>query len=215
MFIHGSIHEFKDFLSQFADDVFQVLHHVTLDPDHVHPVLPRPTPQLPPAFFSSPEKTLDSLDFFTDAAPAGETLDALDYLLSSDVRHSASSQHSGPTPTGLDVLDSLDSLDDFSDGPQRAAAESHASWDAGANSLDDLDPLESVVDQADLRRNSQKPVMDELDSLDVLDTFPPVEGGLHVPVQLCWCKQSQRWFELCVFVVAPQVPWCLTPLWLL
>lgn len=77
---------------------------------------------------------------------------------------------------GLDALDSLDSLDDFSDRSQRAAAESKTDWDMGGNMLDQLDPLESVADQGHLRRNTQKPVVNELDFLDVLDTFPSVEG---------------------------------------
>lgn len=76
----------------------------------------------------------------------------------------------------LDTLDSLDSLDDFSDGFQRAAAESQTDWVMGGNMLDELDPLESVAHQGHLRRNSQKSVVNELDTLDVLDTFPSVEG---------------------------------------
>lgn len=76
----------------------------------------------------------------------------------------------------LDTLDSLDSLDDFPDGSQRAAAESKTDWDVGGYMLDVLDPLESVADQGHLRRNSEKPVVNELDSLDVLDTFPSVKG---------------------------------------
>lgn len=76
----------------------------------------------------------------------------------------------------LDTLDSLDSLDDFPDGSQRAAAESKTDWEVGGYMLDVLDPLETVADQGHLRRNSQKAVVNELDSLDVLDTFPSVKG---------------------------------------
>lgn len=149
-----------------------------MDPERVvTPALPRPTPHLPPAFFNLPEKTLDSLDYFTDASPSGETLDALDDLLSSEIGHNASSRNSGLTGTRLDALDSLDSLDDFSEGSQTAAAaESKTEWDMGRNVLDELDPLESVAEQGHFKRNTQKPVVNELGSLDVLDTFPSVEG---------------------------------------
>lgn len=157
--------------------VFQVHHQVTSDPKPVvTPALPRPTPQLPLAFFNSAEMTLDSLDYFTDASPSGETLDALDDLLSSEIGQSPSSRNSGLTCTRLDVLDSLDSLDEISDRSQRAAAESRTDWDVGGGKLDELDLLQSAADQAHLRRKTQKPVVKELDSLDVLDTFPSADG---------------------------------------
>lgn len=154
----------------------QVLHRVTLDPEHrVTAVLPHPTPHLPPAFFNTSEETLDSLDFFTDASPAGETLDALDDLLSSEIRHSASPQNSGLACMRLDTLDSLDSLDDFSVTSQTLGIEKKNDWNMGGILLDDLDPLEHNIDHQE-GRNTQKPVENEQDSLDVLDTFPSMEG---------------------------------------
>lgn len=71
----------------------------------------------------------------------------------------------------LDALDSLDSLDDFSDRSQKLAIDKKNDWNMGGILLDDLDPLEHKEG-----RNTQKPVVNELDSLDVLDTFPSVEG---------------------------------------
>lgn len=147
----------------------QVLHQLTLDPGH------RVSAVLPPAFIS-PEQPLDSLDFFTETSPTGETLDALDDLLSSEIGCSASPRNSGLACMRLDALDSLDSLDDFSESSQRPATESKPDWNVGGNSLDDLDPLEHHIDQGDLRRNVQEPVVNHLDSLDDLDTFPSVEG---------------------------------------
>lgn len=76
----------------------------------------------------------------------------------------------------LDALDSLDSLDDFSESSQRLAPESKDDWNVAGNSLDDLDDLEHHLDQGDLRRNIQEPVVNHLDSLDDLDTFPLAEG---------------------------------------
>lgn len=171
------------FFMFFVDFCFpQVLHRVTLDPEHqVTAVLPHPTPHLPPAFFNTSKETLDSLDFFTGASPAGETLDALDDLLSSEIRHSASPQNSGLACMRLDALDSLDSLDDFSDTSQKLGIEKKNDWNMGGillddlDDLDDLDPLEHNIDHQE-GRNTQKPVLNELDSLDVLDTFPSMEG---------------------------------------
>lgn len=140
-----------------------------MDPGHLVSAV------LPPALIS-PEQTLDSLDFFTVASPTGETLDALDDLLSSEIGCSASPRSSGLACTRLDSLDSLDSLDDFSERSQRPATESKTDWNMGGNLLGDLDPPEHYVDQGDLRRNNQKPVVNHLDSLDDLDTFPSVEG---------------------------------------
>lgn len=74
----------------------------------------------------------------------------------------------------LNALDSLDSLDDFSSRPQRAVAQTKTDWNVVGAMLDN--PLESGIHQGGLRRNSRKPVLNELDSLDVLDTFPSVEG---------------------------------------
>eukprot|EP00066_Takifugu_rubripes_P026265 XP_011615531.1 PREDICTED: zinc finger CCCH domain-containing protein 7B-like [Takifugu rubripes] len=159
----------EDLDSLLDQEPTEVLHQLTLDPGH------RVGAVLPPAFIS-PEQTLDSLDFFTETSPTGETLDALDDLLSSEIGCSASPRNSGLACMRLDALDSLDSLDDFSESSQRPATESKPDWNVGGNSLDDLDPLEHHIDQGDLRRNIQEPVVNHLDSLDDLDTFPSAEA---------------------------------------
>lgn len=147
----------------------QVLHQPTMDPGHR-------VSAVQSAAFISPEQTLDYLDFFTETNPTSETLDALDDLLSSEIGCSASPRNFGLACMSLDALDSLDSLDDFSDSSQRPTTESKPDWNVEGNSLNDLDPLEHHIDEGDLRRNIQEPVVNHLDSLDDLDTFPSVEG---------------------------------------
>lgn len=95
----------------------------------------------------------------------------------------------GLPSVALDALDGLDSLDDFSDMTPSAAVvaaaenESKAELDAGEKSLDDLldeiDALETDADPGGLSGDAPKPgvtAVDQLDSLDVLDSFPSVEG---------------------------------------
>lgn len=169
---------------------------------HIVPsVLPPPTPQLPPAFFSSPVSQLNSLDFFSGGSITNEkkrqlrssrALDALDDLSTSEIGGGAGASNLGLPSVALDALDgldSLDSLDDFLDTTPSAAVvaaaenESKAELDAGEKSLDDLldelNPLETVADPGGLSGDAPKPgvtAVDQLDSLDVLDSFPSVEG---------------------------------------
>ncbi|XP_070838208.1 zinc finger CCCH domain-containing protein 7B-like [Chaetodon trifascialis] len=134
-------------------------------------VLPPPTPQLPPAFFSSAVSQLNSLDSFSAGChgTTTATLNALDDLSTSGT------PNLGPTSMALDALDDLDCLDDFSDLTPNAAAavsESKTELDAGEKSLDDLldelDPLD--VSKPGVR------AVEQLDSLDVLDSFTSEEG---------------------------------------
>ncbi|XP_059204407.1 zinc finger CCCH domain-containing protein 7B-like [Centropristis striata] len=152
------------------------------------PVLPAPTPQLPPAFFSSAVSQLNSLDSFSgvvcSTTPA--TLDALDDLLTSRVGSGAEAPDLVLTSAGLDTLDGLDSLDDFLDTTPSAAAalnESKGELGAGEKSLDELldelDPLDHISDpggQSDEATKTGVKAAEPLDSLDVLDSFPSVDG---------------------------------------
>ncbi|XP_039976336.1 zinc finger CCCH-type containing 7Ba isoform X2 [Xiphias gladius] len=164
-------------------------------------VLPAPTPQLPPAFFTLAISQLNSLDSFSggEQITTTEALDTLDDLLTSQgldaldnfsgIGGGTGATNLGPTPAALDTLDGLDSLDDFLDTTPNAAAaieevnESKTELFLREKSLDDLidelDPLETVSDplsqSGDVSTIDVKAV-DQLDSLDVLDPFPLVEG---------------------------------------
>ncbi|XP_036945103.1 zinc finger CCCH domain-containing protein 7B-like isoform X2 [Acanthopagrus latus] len=149
-------------------------------------VLPPPTPQLPPAFFSSAVNQLNSLDSFSGGGLSTSTLtlDTLDDL--PGIGGDAGVPYVGPPSVALDTLDGLDSLDDFLDTtPSTAAAlnDSKAELEAGEKSLDDLldelSPLETVPDPGGLSCDVPKlcvKAVDQLDSLDALDSFPSVDG---------------------------------------
>lgn len=103
-------------------------------------------------------------------------MDALDDLFSSEVGGGASTKNSG-----LDTLNGLDSLENLSDMNQSATAETKTELARGdkstGGSLDDFDPLEAVTDPRGLNDDAPKPGvkdMGQLDSLDVLDSFPSV-----------------------------------------
>ncbi|XP_075940873.1 zinc finger CCCH domain-containing protein 7B-like isoform X1 [Anarhichas minor] len=149
-------------------------------------VLPAPTPQLPPAFFSSAVSQLNSLDSFLGGgcSTTAGTLDALDDLLTSGLGGGAGATNLALTFEALDVLDGLDCLDDFLDTtPSAAGSKSQTELDAGEKSLDDLldelDPLETVSDpggQSGVVLKTGVKAVDALDSLDALDSFPSAEG---------------------------------------
>lgn len=156
-------------------------------------VLPAPTPQLPPAFFSSAVNQLNSLDSFSGSGlgTSAATLDILDDLSTSEKGGVADASNLLLTPTkldGLDGLDSLDSLDDALDKMPRAAAaeeviEAKTELDVGEKSLDELldelDPLETLSNpssQGDHVSKIRNRSMDRLDSLDSLDSFSSIEG---------------------------------------
>nr|XP_046271266.1 zinc finger CCCH domain-containing protein 7B-like isoform X2 [Scatophagus argus] len=152
----------------------------------VPPVLPPPTPQLPPAFFNSAVSQLNALDFFSGGgcSTTTNTLDTLDDLSTSGLGGGA--PNLGLTSVARDALDGLDSLDDFSEtSPTAAAAENGSIKElaAGEKSLDDLldelDPLECVADPGGLSSHVSKPgvnPVNPLNSLDALDSFPSMEG---------------------------------------
>ncbi|XP_045929095.1 zinc finger CCCH domain-containing protein 7B-like isoform X1 [Micropterus dolomieu] len=156
-------------------------------------ILPAPTPQLPPAFFSSAVSPLNTLDSFSgggcSTTPA--TLDALDDLSPSGIG-GTDALNLGVTSVALDELDALDSLDDFLEttpGAAAAVTESKIELDVGNKSLDDLldelDPLETVSDpggQSGVVPKLGLKAVDQVKSLDALDSFPSVEGvGAALP----------------------------------
>lgn len=155
--------------------------------------LPAPTPQLPPAFFSSAISQLNSLDSFSGSSHGTSvaTLDFLDDLSTSGTGSGAVASNlvlTSPVQEVLHGLDSLDSLDDFLDVmPSAAAAEnvnkSQTELDAGEKSLDELldelDPPQAVCHQNGLGGEVPKigvKSTEQLESLDALDSFPSVEG---------------------------------------
>lgn len=153
--------------------------------------LPAPTPQLPPAFFSSAISQLNSLDSFPGSAQGTSvaTLDFLDDLSTSGTGSGAVASSLGLTSPSQEVLhglDSLDCLDDFLDVMPSAAEsqnESQTELDAGEKSLDELldelDPPQAVCHQNGFTGEIPKigvRSMEQLESLDALDSFPSVEG---------------------------------------
>ncbi|XP_007574400.1 zinc finger CCCH domain-containing protein 7B-like [Poecilia formosa] len=155
------------------------------DPGHAAtstPFLPAPSPQLPPAFFSSSISQLNSLDLFTNG-DHGTTAAALDIL---DDLYTAGngSEADASTLDNLDGLDSLDILDDILHlTPNAAAAEEPKTkpgegrktldrvWNevVAAGSVADAKPQNGHVPK--VAANATK----QLDSLDALDSFPAVE----------------------------------------
>ncbi|KAM8844443.1 zinc finger CCCH domain-containing protein 7B-like isoform 2-T2 [Spinachia spinachia] len=136
--------------------------------------LPAPTPQLPPAFFSSAVSQLNSLDFFSSGGygtPTG-TLDALDDLLASGLGGGASATNLAQNVEALDVLGGLDSLDDFlGTTPGTAANEAERELGNMEKSLDEL------LDELNPLETDCGPGVQSGDgSLDALDSFPSVEG---------------------------------------
>ncbi|KAK2833770.1 hypothetical protein Q5P01_017659 [Channa striata] len=168
-----------------------------MSPHTVPFVLPAPTPQLPPAFFSSPLSQLNSLDLFSSGRPSTMTVDTPNGLLttqgldaldnfSSGTGGGARAPNSRLTPVAIDALDGLDSLDDLLDSvPNAASSEGNdksEGLDAGEKSLDDLldelDPLETLSDSDGYIADGLRPgvkVVDQLDSLDTLDLFPSAQ----------------------------------------
>ncbi|XP_054892071.1 zinc finger CCCH-type containing 7Ba isoform X2 [Poeciliopsis prolifica] len=157
------------------------------DPSHAAtstPFLPAPTPQLPPAFFSSSISQLNSLDSFTngDHGTTAAALDILDDLYTAGNGYGADAS----TRDNLDGLDSLDVLDDILDLTPNAAAaakEPKTELGEGRKSLDEVwneaDTERSVADMKPQNGHDPKATANatkQLDSLDALDSFPAVEG---------------------------------------
>lgn len=153
------------------------------------PVLPAPTPQLPPAFFNSTLSQLNSLDSFSsgDDSTAAPTLNVLDDLSSENRAgtDAVNAVQNSSTLDPLDCLDSFDSFDDILDKIPGAAAEkiiqSKTALTAGGKSLDLLDEVDIIGvvsatngqsgDVIKVNTNATK----QLDSLDSLDSFSTAE----------------------------------------
>lgn len=154
-------------------------------------VLPAPTPQLPPAFFSSTLSQLDSLDSFSTGnnGTTSPTLNMLDDLYTSGGEASADAlniKQDSSTVDPLDGLDSLDTLDDILDNTPSAAATAEiiqpkADLNAGGASLDLLDEIDMIEAVSDLNGQSSDFVKvdnkgtKQLNSLDCLDSFSTAE----------------------------------------
>lgn len=152
------------------------------DPGHAAtstPFLPDPTPQLPPAFFSSSISQLNSLDSFTngDHSTTAGALDILDDLYTAGNGCGADAS----TLDNLDGLDTLDILDDILDWTPNAAAaakEPKTELGEGRKTLDEADTAASVADIKPQNGHDPKAAANatkQLDSLDALDSFPAVE----------------------------------------
>ncbi|KAJ4932386.1 hypothetical protein JOQ06_010809 [Pogonophryne albipinna] len=135
-------------------------------------ILPAPTPQLPPAFFSSSVSELNSLDSFCRVIRTNTgALDALDALHHPDLTFGISISPELPLPSA--ALDGLDCLDDFLDNVA-AGNESICKVEAGEKSLDDL--LDELDTPESVCVSGGQSAVEDLDSLDVLDFFPSGEG---------------------------------------
>ncbi|KAK7939402.1 hypothetical protein WMY93_002728 [Mugilogobius chulae] len=149
-------------------------------------VLPAPTPQLPPAFFSSSGSLLNCLDSFASSNGMASRLDALDDVSTSDnlcalnqpssVLFGTTSSNAGPTVT-QSSLDDLDSLDDLL--PSKTTVEKEALIE----NTDIKKCIEEALEMPKLAANSVNGekglnTIDCLDSLDTLDTFPSTENGV-------------------------------------
>ncbi|XP_028268377.1 zinc finger CCCH domain-containing protein 7B-like [Parambassis ranga] len=158
----------------------------TSPPAHMAPpILPAPTPLLPPAFFSSVVSQLNSLDSFSGdgLTSSASTLDVLDDLSTPAVSGGAQAPNSVLTSTGLDTLDGLDDFLDVTPSAAAAALEVNERnpENGGEMCLDELDELDSLVSVchpgAEIGDKVGLKALEQLDSLDTLDSFPSVEAA--------------------------------------
>jgi len=158
-------------------------------------VLPAPTPQLPPAFFSSTITQLNSLDSFSSGGRSASAakLDILDDLSGTGGGTDGSilAQTSMPLDA-LDGLDSLDTLDAVLDAMPTAVAtekvnEPTTELDVGEKSLDELlDVSDPIGQNGGVPKISIK-ATEKLDCLDALDSFPAEEGvDVALPAVSIW-----------------------------
>ncbi|KAM4535426.1 zinc finger CCCH domain-containing protein 7B-like [Fundulus diaphanus] len=144
------------------------------------PALPAPTPQLPPAFFSSSISQLNCLDSFTngDHGSAAAALDILDDLHSPGNEGGADASNVlQPTTTleNLDALDSLDVLDDILDLTPNVDAAKEPKFELKEGEKT-VDKLLNEVDTLSHINSQNGDAVKQLDSLDALDSFPSVEN---------------------------------------
>nr|XP_015800844.2 zinc finger CCCH domain-containing protein 7B isoform X1 [Nothobranchius furzeri]XP_054606701.1 zinc finger CCCH domain-containing protein 7B isoform X1 [Nothobranchius furzeri] len=159
----------------------------------VPPILPAPTPQLPPAFFSSPISQLNCLDSFltADSGPAATTLNVLDDLFTSGAETASDAPNFVSASMTLDALDSLDSFDDFLDVTPSAVAakEPETEQDLGVKPLDLLDEVDSIRAVSDTNDHGgdvkvKMKATKRLDCLDSLDSFSTMEDNRAAAVSI-------------------------------
>ncbi|XP_015243384.1 PREDICTED: zinc finger CCCH domain-containing protein 7B-like [Cyprinodon variegatus] len=158
--------------------------------------LPAPTPQLPPAFFSSSGSQLNSLDSFTngDHAPAAAALDILDDLQTpgnGDGTVASDASLNVTTLDNVDGLDSLDTLDDLLDMMPNAVAAKEAKTErekTPENLMSEVDALGPHIkaQNGDLPKTGAI-AKKQVGSLDALDSFPTEED-----VQAAFQRVSAR-----------------------
>ncbi|XP_020782908.1 zinc finger CCCH domain-containing protein 7B-like [Boleophthalmus pectinirostris] len=151
----------------------------------VPPVLPAPTPQLPPAFFSSAGSQLNCLDSFAASGSMVSTLDALDDVSTS---HNLDQPHlilygtaasNAVLTTTQNSLNDLDSLDDLLPSETTTAEEASISNNEIQKYIKEA--LDMPHKHAATGFSGEKGLnaldsLDSLDALDALDTFSSTEN---------------------------------------
>lgn len=168
----SSVPEMPDDCELMGDDLDSLLDSFPKEPEptetspskHTVPsVLPAPTPQLPPAFFSSAGTLINSLDSFTGLFSISSTLDALDDVSSSN----------------LCALDLPSRITCGTAVPNVEPASIKENTQGDLDSLDDLLTSNTTASQEDPKagmdtnlsfEEALKIAVDCLDSLDVLET---------------------------------------------
>ncbi|XP_077412906.1 zinc finger CCCH domain-containing protein 7B-like isoform X2 [Vanacampus margaritifer] len=143
-------------------------------------VLPVPTPQFPPAFFSSPMSQFNSKNSLSLGGQ--NSLDTLDAPSSSQGQHSLDSLPGGVCSASLKST-MLDSLDDLMVAAPHAVALEATQSKADSEELDKS--LDDLLDERKPVRLTCDPSaqvcpvsgLNQLDSLDSLDSFPAGKGN--------------------------------------
>uniref|UniRef100_A0A3Q4G8S2 Zinc finger CCCH-type containing 7B n=1 Tax=Neolamprologus brichardi TaxID=32507 RepID=A0A3Q4G8S2_NEOBR len=170
-------------------------------------VLPAPTPQLPPAFFSSAVNQLNSLDSFSGSGlgTSAATLDILDDLSTSEKGGVADASNLLLTPTKLDGLDSLDSLDDALDKMPKAAKENQrpgAVYNPLSSTHEFLQACSACYPREDLVHNCKRDIL-----LCRLKADPPLDWTRVRPLPILkafggrfvLCKGKELKIKKCTF----------------
>ncbi|CAL9693675.1 unnamed protein product [Knipowitschia caucasica] len=154
----------------------------------VSSALPLPTPQLPPAFFSSAGSQLNLLDSFAGSGSPVPTLDALDDVLTADNLCALDIAKTNVSGTANAItqnsLCDLDLLDDLLPSKTVAVVEAPIAKNGIANYI--VEALEMPYNLNTNGLNCEKgfKATDCLDSLDALDLFPSTEDGGRFGVKL-------------------------------
>ncbi|XP_072299848.1 zinc finger CCCH domain-containing protein 7B-like [Eucyclogobius newberryi] len=145
-------------------------------------VLPAPTPQLPPAFFTSTNSQLNCLDSIAGSGSIVPTLDALDDVSTSDnlcAFDPASILFAGPASNAAPAmtqnsLDDLDPLDDLL--PSKSNAEKIAITNNSIEKyIKEVLKMPHKLATNGFSHEKGLNTIDCHDSLDALDTFPSTE----------------------------------------